>query len=68
MTKLHSVTKKLGITGKQLAHITGMSCSSIYKYLSGNRKLSLKVARKIALPLGIEPESIVGDVEEPMLL
>ncbi len=68
MTRLHSVLKQLGISGKELAHITGMSCSSIYKYLSGNRKLSLKVAYKIALPLGIEPESILGEVEEPMLL
>ena len=68
MTKLHYVIRQKGITGKQLAERSGLSCSSIYKYLSGNRKLSLKTARKLCDCLNVPAEDIVGDVEEPIFL
>lgn len=61
MTRLHYVLKQMSISGKELAKMSGMSCSSIYKYLSGNRKLSLKTARKIANVLNVAPEELVGD-------
>ena len=62
MTKLRYVLKQLSISGKQLAKMSGMSCSSVYKYLSGNRKLSLKTARKFANVLNVAPEDLVGEV------
>ena len=62
MTRLRYVLKKLSITGSRLALMTGMSKSSVYKYLSGNRTLSLKTARKIAAALNVEPEDLVGNV------
>lgn len=64
MTKLHYVLKQRRITGKKFAEMCGMSRSSIYKYLSGNRPLSLKTARKLAGCLGVAPAEIMGVADE----
>ncbi len=64
MTKLHYVLKQRQLTGKRFAQMCGMSRSSIYKYLSGNRTLSLKTARKLAYVLGVEAEELVGLMPE----
>lgn len=62
MTKLRYVLKRMSVTGARLSELTGMSKSSIYKYLSGNRELSLKTARKMAAVLGVAAEDLVGEV------
>ena len=62
MTRLRYVSKKMSLTGKQLAELSGMSRSSVYKYLCGDRKLSLKTARRFAAVLGVNAEDLVGDV------
>lgn len=63
MTRLHCVLKQRRLTGKRFAEMCGMSRSSIYKYLSGNRVLSLKTARKFANVLGVEPAELIGFVD-----
>lgn len=60
MTRLRYVCKKLSVTGSQLAQRSGLSRSMIYKYLSGNRVLSLKTARKLAAVLDTTPEDLIG--------
>ena len=64
MTKLRFVLRKLSFTGRQLADMCGMSRSSVYKYLSGDRELSLKTARARFEPvLGVSAEELVGMYE-----
>lgn len=64
MTKLRLVLMSKGITGKQLAKLAGVSCSSVYKYTSNNRALSEKVATRFASILGVEPKDIMGLINE----
>ena len=64
MTNLHYVLKRMSLSGRQLAEMSGLSLSSIYKYLSGNRELSLRVARaKLEPVLGVPAEQLVGRYE-----
>jgi len=63
MTRLRYVLKQLSMSGRELAVRCGVSRSTVYKYLSGNRKLSLKTARKFANALNMEPEELVGEIE-----
>ena len=61
MTKLRRVMQEKGFNGKTFAEACGMGKSIIYKYMCGNRKLSRKTAKKLALVLGVSPESILED-------
>ena len=64
-TKLKSVTRALGYSGRDLADMTGLSRSSVYKYLSGARPLSLKTARAVFAPaLMVPAEELMGFTEE----
>lgn len=53
-----------GVTGKWLAEHTGMSKSTIYKYTSGNRKLSYKVAQGFAQILEVDVSEIMGVIHQ----
>ena len=64
MTRLRKVLKMRGVTGKEFAAMCGVSRSCIYKYLSGNRVLSLKIARKFAEYLDVEPSELMGFDDE----
>ena len=61
MTKLRRAMLEKGYTGRTLAEECGMGRSIIYKYMCGNRKLSRKIARRLALVLGVRTEELLED-------
>ncbi len=64
MTRLKLILMSKGVTGKWLAERSGMSKSSIYKYTSGNRKLSYKVAQGFAQILEVDVAEIMGVIHK----
>ncbi len=54
MTKLKSVLISKGISGKEFAAMSNLSCSTIYKYMSNDRPLSEKTAKRLAAVLNID--------------
>ena len=61
MTNLKLALKASGLSGRELAAMSGLSLSSIYKYLSGHRELTIKTARKrFERILGVPAEELVG--------
>lgn len=64
MTRLKLILMSKGVTGKWLAERSGMSKSSIYKYTSGNRKLSYKVAQGFAHILEVDVAEIMGVIHK----
>ena len=61
MTKLRRVIHVKGYNGRTFAEACGMGKSIIYKYMCGNRKLSKKIAKRLAAVLGVKPEEIMED-------
>lgn len=61
MTKLRYVLRAKGYSGITFAAACGLGKSMVYKYMCGSRKLSLKVAKRLAAVLGVAPEDIMGD-------
>ena len=60
MTKFRRILREKGFSGKTFAEACGLGQSIIYKYMSGNRPISLKVAKRFAEVLKVPPEDIMG--------
>ena len=54
MEKMKLIRKSLDLTQEQLAQYVGVSQSSIVQLENGNRKPSVKVAKRIASILGFD--------------
>lgn len=51
---------EMGLTGKDLAELIGVSPSRISEYLSGKCEPTLKIAREISRKLDIDPAIVLG--------
>lgn len=51
---------EMGLTGKELAELIGVSPSRVSEYMSGKFEPTLKIAREISRKLDIDPAIVLG--------
>jgi transcriptional regulator with XRE-family HTH domain len=62
-TNLKTIREEQGLSREELGRLVGRTGEQIRRYERGDQDLTLRVARRIALVLGITIEEI--DIEDP---
>lgn len=61
--KLHKILRERGISLKEMSELTGIKYGTMFKYSSGERKISVKAAKIIGKALGIPWWTLFEDEE-----